>query len=173
VPLLESDQKILLPAKVGFIVTSLLVGLVFNLLPWPDVRAVPDLLALVIAFWSIHQPRRMGISVAWLLGLLMDTANGVLIGQHALGYAVLAFLGNRLSRRVLGFPLLHQAMHVLAMLLVTQATMLLVRLVAGGTFPGLAFFTGSFISAALWPVASYILLAPQRQPHSVDETRPI
>ncbi len=172
-PLLESDEKILLPAKGSFIAVSFLVGLVFNLLPWPDVRNVPDLLALVIAFWSIHQPRRIGISIAWLLGLLMDTANGVLIGQYALGYAVLAFLGNGLSRRILRFPVLPQALHVLAMLLVTQATMLVVRLIAGGTFPGLGFFAGSFISAALWPVVSYVLLAPQRQPANVDETRPI
>jgi hypothetical protein len=32
---------------------------------------------------------------------------------------------------------------------------------------------GSFISTALWPVASFILLAPQRQPVNVDETTPI
>jgi rod shape-determining protein MreD len=172
-PLLESGDKLLLPAKAHFIALSLFAALVFNLVPWPDPRVMPDLLALVIAFWSIHQPRRVGLLVAWLLGLVMDTANGTLIGQHALGYALLAFLGNALSRRILQFPLLPQALHVLPMLLATQLTMLLVRLVAGGTFPGMTFFVGSFISTALWPVASFILLAPQRQPVNVDETTPI
>lgn len=172
-PLLEPGQKILLPVKARFIVLSLLVALVLNFVPWPNARAMPDLVALVLVFWSIHQPRRIGLLVAWLLGLLMDTANGALIGQHALGYAVLAFLGNGLSRRVLGFPLLAQALHVLPILLATQVTMLAVRLVAGGTFPGLAFFAGSFIAAALWPVVSYVLLAPQRQAVNVDETTPI
>lgn len=172
-PLLEPGDKILLPARVGFIAISLVFALTFNLVPWPNPSAMPDLLALVIAFWSIHQPRRIGLSVAWLLGLLMDTANGTLIGQHALGYAVLAFLGNGLSRRVLGFPLLKQALHVLPMLLTAQLVMLVVRLVAGGTFPGMTFFVGSVISTALWPVASFILLAPQRAPANVDETRPI
>lgn len=172
-PLLESGQKILLPVRTRFIVLSLLVALIFNLVPWPNPRALPDLLALVIAFWSIHQPRRVSLLVAWLLGLLMDTANGTLIGQYALGYAVLAFLGNGLSRRVLGFPLLAQALHVLPMLLAAQLCMLGVGLVAGGTSPGMTFFVGSFISAALWPLASFILLAPQRQPANVDETTPI
>jgi rod shape-determining protein MreD len=172
-PLLESGQKILLPVKARFIALSLLVALVLSFVPWPNPRVMPDLLALVIAFWSIHQPRRVGLLVAWLLGLLMDAANGTLIGQHALGYAVLAFLGNGLSRRILGFPLLPQALHVLPILLATQLTMLAVRLVAGGTYPGLTFLAGSFISTALWPVVSFILLAPQRQPVNVDETTPI
>jgi rod shape-determining protein MreD len=172
-PLLESGDKILLPARVGFIAISMIVALTFNLVPWPTPAAMPDLVALVIAFWAIHQPRRVGISVAWLLGLLMDTANGALIGQHALGYAVLAFLGNGLSRRVLVFPVLKQALHVLPMLLTAQVVMLVVRLVAGGTFPGMLFFLGSVISTALWPVASFILLAPQRASANVDETRPI
>jgi rod shape-determining protein MreD len=172
-PLLESGQKILLPVRTRFIALSLLAALIFNLVPWPNPPVMPDLLALAIAFWAIHQPRRVGLLVAWLLGLLMDAANGTLIGQYALGYAILAFLGNALSRRVLGFPLLAQALHVLPMLLVAQLTMLIVGLVAGGTSPGMTFFVGSFISTALWPLASFILLAPQRQPVNVDETTPI
>ena len=172
-PLLESDQKILLPARASFIIFTFLVALVFNLLPWRDVRGVPDLLALVIAFWATHQPRRVGVGVAWMLGLLMDTANGVLIGQYALGYAVLAFLANALSRRVLRFPLLPQALHMLIILLLSQALMLGVRMLAGGTFPGFSIFIGPVIDALLWPVASFLMLAPQRAPENVDETRPI
>jgi rod shape-determining protein MreD len=172
-PLLQSSQKILLPAKLGFIVFTLLAGLLFNLLPWRDVRGVPDLLALVLLFWSIHQPRRIGIGVAWLFGLFMDTANGVLIGQYALGYAVLAFLGNALSRRILSFPIWPQTLHVLVIVLASQTLMVLVRMIAGGTFPGFSLFAGSLIAGALWPVASVLLLAPQRRASSVDEIRPI
>ncbi len=172
-PLLQSNQKILLPARLRFIALTLFIALLFNLLPWLDVRGVPDLLALVLLFWSIHQPRRVGVGLAWLLGLLMDTANGVLIGQYAISYAVLAFLGNALARRVLSFPLLPQILHVLMMLLASQALMVLVRMIAGGTFPGLSLFSGSLIAAALWPIASLLLLAPQRQAPSVDDTRPI
>ena len=73
------QQYLLLPAKGSFIVASLLVALAFNLLPWQDVRGVPDLLAVVIAFWCIHQPRKMGIGAAWVLGLVMDAANGTLL----------------------------------------------------------------------------------------------
>lgn len=166
-------EHILLPVKVSFIAGSLLVALLFNLVPWRDLRGVPDLLALVIAFWSIHQPRKLGIGIAWALGLVMDAGNGTLIGQHAFAYAVLAFAAQGLHRRILWFPLWQQALHVLVLLLVSQALTLAVRLVAGGTFPGWSFFAGSLIAAALWPAATHVLLAPQRRPEIVDENRPI
>lgn len=172
-PLLHSNQKILLPAKRGFIAASFLVAFIFNLLPWPDVRGVPDLVALVTVFWCIHQPRRVGISIAWICGLLMDTADGVLIGQHALGYAVMAFMANSLTRRILQFPLGPQTLHVLVILVTGQALMLGVRMIGGGTFPGWSFMAGPLIAAALWPIATLVLLAPQRAAQSVDETRPI
>lgn len=166
-------EHILLPVKVGFIALSLTLALLFNLLPWPDLRGVPDLLALVIAFWCIHQPRRMGIGIAWLLGLVMDAANGTLIGQHALAYTVIAFGAQWLHRRILWFPIWQQALHVLFLLLASQTLMLVARMATGGTFPGWSFFLDSFIAAALWPVATHVLLAPQRRPEHVDENRPI
>ena len=56
-------QRILLPAKVGFIALSVLVALALNLLPWGDFPAIPDFVALVLVFWCIHQPRRMGMGI--------------------------------------------------------------------------------------------------------------
>jgi rod shape-determining protein MreD len=159
--------------KVSFIALSLFVALLFNLAPWPDLRGVPDMLALVITFWCIHQPRKMGIAIPWALGLVMDAGNGALIGQHAFAYSILAFGAQALHRRILWFPLWPQALHVLVLLLASQALMVAVRLVAGGTFPGWWFFAGSVIAAVLWPAVTHVLLAPQRRPEIVDENRPI
>jgi rod shape-determining protein MreD len=167
------QQYLLLPAKGGFIAATLLAGLAFNLLPWQDVRGVPDLLAVGIAFWCVHQPRKMGIGAAWALGLVMDAANGALFGQHALAYAALAYAAQSLHRRILRFPLWQQALHVLVLLAASQLLMLLVRLAAGGTYPGISFFVGSLVAAVLWPLVTLLLLAPQRRPAEVDETRPI
>lgn len=169
----ERPQRILRPANVFFIAFSLLGALAFNLLPWPDLRLVPDLLALTLTFWCIHQPRRIGVAIAWLFGLCMDAANGALIGQHALAYAFLAFGAHAMHRRVLWFPVWQQALHVLVLLVLSQLVMLAVRLIAGGTFPGWLVLVGAGISAALWPFISNLLLAPQRAPDNIDETRPI
>lgn len=169
----QRPQRILLPVKVSFMVFTTLFAMLFNVLPWPDVTLLPDLLALVLTFWCIHQPRKMGIGAAWALGLMMDAANGALLGQHAFAYSVLAFAAVQLNRRVLWFGLGPQALHVLLLLLGTQLLMLGVRLAAGGAFPGFPWFAGSAIGALLWPIATFVLLAPQRQPEMVDVDRPI
>ncbi len=166
-------QGIPRPVSVGFMALSAGVALLFNLLPWRDVLGLPDLLALVIAFWCIHEPRKMGIGFAWALGLLMDAGNGTLMGQHAFAYAVLAFGAIALHRRILWFPPWQQAAHVLILLVASQLLMLLVRMAAGGAYPGLLYFVGPVVAAALWPVATYLLLLPQRRPRETNEPRSI
>ena len=64
---------------------------------------MPDFVALVLVFWCMRQPRLVGLGAAWALGLITDAGNGVLLGQHALAYSILAFLGIWLSRRILWF----------------------------------------------------------------------
>jgi rod shape-determining protein MreD len=169
----EQSQRILSPVKAGYMALTFVLALLFNLLPWRDVLGLPDMVALVLTFWCVHEPRRMGIGVAWLLGLLMDAGNGALLGQHAFAYAVLAFAAIGLHRRILWFSLWRQAAHVLVLLLACQLLMLGARLIAGGVFPGFAYFGGSLIAAALWPTAAFLLLLPQRRPESVDQNRPI
>ena len=50
---------------------------------------------------------------------------------------------------------------------------LVIRIAAGGGFPGWTYFAGSLICAALWPVLSFLLLLPQQRPETIDENRPI
>jgi rod shape-determining protein MreD len=104
---------------------------------------------------------------------MMDAGNGALLGQHAFGYAFLAFGAISLHRRILWFSLWQQAAHVLVLLLVCQALMLAAGMVAGSAFPGVGYFAGSLVAAALWPIASFVLLLPQRRPESIDENRPL
>ncbi len=169
----ERPQYILLPVRIGTIVLSFLVALLLDFLPWKDMTLVPDFVALALTFWCVRQPRLVGLGVGWLMGLLMDTGNGVLLGQHALAYSLLAFAAISLSRRILWFPWLLQAMHVAILLVGATAVEVLVRLAAGGQFPGWNVLVGPLIGALLWPVVSFMLLAPQRRTVELDETRPI
>jgi len=159
----DSPQHILRPVRVGTIFLSFVGALVLNFLPWQDLRLVPDFVALTLCFWCIRQPRLVGLGVAWTLGLLTDAGNGVLLGQHALAYSVLAFLALWLSRRVLWFGNAQQALHVAALLLVAQGVELLVRIGAGAAFPGWAVLVGPLLGAALWAPLSWVLLIPQRR----------
>ena len=159
----DSPQHILRPVRLSTIFLSFLGALLLNFLPWTDLRLVPDFVALVLAFWCIRQPRLVGLGVAWSLGLLSDAGNGVLLGQHALAYCVLAFLAIWLSRRILWFRMPQQMLHVVVLLLVAQGVVLVVRLAAGAGFPGWALLVGPVIGAALWPLVSWLLLMPQRR----------
>ena len=166
-------QRILLPVRAGTILGSLALALLANFLPWRNVLLAPDFVALVLVFWCVHQPRLVGLGAGWLLGLLIDVGNGVLLGQHALAYAMLAFASISLSRRILWFPLWGQALHVAALLVFAQAIGALVRLVAGAEFPGWTLLVGPLFGALLWPLASTLLLMPQRRAVDIDETRAI
>lgn len=162
--MIPASSQILLPVRISTIVASFVLALLLNFLPWPDLRFVPDFVALVVVFWCVRQPRLVGLGVAWALGLLTDAGNGVLLGEHALAYSLAAFIAVWLSRRILWFGTALQSLHIALILLTAQAAQLVVRLAAGDPFPGWALFVGPLIAAALWPVASWLLLLPQRRP---------
>jgi rod shape-determining protein MreD len=161
---LSGSRQILQPVRASTIVASFALALFLNFLPWRDLRLVPDFVALVLVFWCVRQPRLVGLGVAWSIGLITDAGNGVLLGQHALAYSLLAFLSIWLSRRILWFGTGLQALHVGVVLLVTQAVALLVRLAAGNEFPGWPIVIGPLAGAILWPLVSWLLLLPQRRP---------
>jgi len=165
----DRPQALLLPVRAGTIVASFAGALVLAFLPWPNLALTPDFVALVIAFWCVHQPRRVGLGTAWTLGLLVDAGNGVLLGQHALAYSVLAFAALALSRRILWFDLWGQMLHLLFLLEGAQAVALGVRLAAGEAFPGWSLAAGPAIATLLWPVATWLLLLPQRRPAALDD----
>lgn len=165
---LDKPEHILRPVRVRTIVASFAIALLANFLPWPNMLLAPDFVALVLAFWCVHQPRLVGLGVGWLLGLLSDAGNGVLLGQHALAYSLLAFAAITLSRRLRWFSPFGQALHVAPLLVATEGVSVLVRLATGAQFPGWSVFVGPLIAAALWPLASLVLLAPQRRALEAD-----
>ena len=167
------SSRILLPVKLWFVYLSLFAALGLEYIPTGRTPGLPDWVALVLAFWCVREPLRIGMGVGFVFGLLVDVGLGAAMGQHALAYVVLAYLANTLARRVLWFPSGQQALHVLPLLLLAQLLMMAVRLLAGGEFPGWSYFLSSFSSALLWAPLSFLLLLPQYQPVERDDTRPI
>lgn len=170
---MNSPQYLLRPVNPGFIAFSFVLAFLFNLMPWGHMQWIPDLVALVLVFWNIHQPRKVGISVAFMMGLLMDVNEATLLGENALAYTLLSYFAIMIHRRVLWFPLRTQALHVLPLMLLAQAVQLVVQLMVTGKSPDWFYFSESLVSALLWPVVSVLLLAPQRRAVDRDENRPI
>jgi rod shape-determining protein MreD len=169
----RAHDELLLPVNPLFILVSLLVALALNLVPIGRNPAMPDFLALVLVFWNVHQPLRVGVGVAFMFGLAMDVHEGALLGQHALAYTLLSFSAIAIHRRLLWFTLPSQAVQILPLFVAAHAVSLIVRLIGGGLFPGWELLLAPFVEALLWPVATVVLLAPQRRPPDPDENRPI
>ncbi|MBI5718209.1 MAG: rod shape-determining protein MreD [Burkholderiales bacterium] len=169
----RSTDQLLLPARPLFIALTLLSAFALNLLPLGRQPAMPDWLAVVVVFWGVHQPRRVGIGWAFGFGLLMDVHQGALLGQHALAYALLGFAAISIHRRLLWFGLAGQAAQVLPLFVAAHGVQLLVRVVAGDAFPGWGLLLAPLLEAALWLPATLVLLAPQRRAPDPDENRPL
>jgi len=97
---------------------SVAAGLALSIVPlpgWLD-AARPDFALLAVVYWILSSPRIAGLWYAWLAGLFLDVLRGMVLGQHALGFLVVAFLTHRLQLRMRMFPIPHQAAAVLLLL---------------------------------------------------------
>jgi rod shape-determining protein MreD len=127
----------------------------------------------VLVFWNVHQPRRVGVGLAFLFGLLMDVHQGALLGQHALAYTLLSFVAITIHRRLTWFGLIQQALQILPVFMAAHAMSLLVRMVAGDMVPGWSLLLAPVFESLLWPLVTLLLLAPQRRAPDPDENRPL
>jgi rod shape-determining protein MreD len=154
------------PATVGLIFLSLVGAFLLSILPWSGtwLLARPDFVVLVLLFWAMHEPRSIGQGVAFALGLLMDVSDSMLLGQHAFAYVIAIFAAQVLRVRILTFGLAEQTLHVLGIMVVTSAMMLLLNLLLGADFPGLAYFISPVVTALLWgPVNGLLFMSVVRR----------
>lgn len=164
----QTPERILLPVSPVFIAVSLFVAFLLNLQPWGHWVGVPDFVALVLVFWGIHQPRRVGIGIAFCMGLLMDVNDATLLGENALAYTLLSYFAITLHRRVLWFPLKKQVWYILFLLLSSQLVQMMVQFIVSQRTLSWFYLLDSCIGALLWPVVTAILLAPQRRSVNTD-----
>ena len=151
------------PASAKLVILSLAVALVLNLLPWSGwaLLARPDFLLVVLLYWSTNESRNIGQGWGFALGLVMDVADSVLLGQHALAYVASIFLAQRIRLRLMQLSILEQALHLGALLLAAQGVNILLNYLLGRPFPGYALFLAPLFGALLWPAINYIATLPR------------
>jgi rod shape-determining protein MreD len=175
--IMRRGKPLLLPVSPLFIWISLVAALTANVLIntlWLGRSIwVPDILALTLVFWCVHQPSRIGVGIAFMFGLMMDVHQTTLFGQHGLAYAILAFLAVLAHRRLLWFPVPVQALHIAPLFILAHVVVLLIHWFMGHHFPGWSWWLTPVLTAALWPVISVVLLAPQRRALDPDANRPL
>ena len=92
---------------------SLLLATLVALAPWGQSPIIPDVLALVLAWWTLHRPQRGLLAAGFMLGVLMDTHTASTLGEHALLYTLIVWMTLQFQRRIAWFRLGGQMLHML------------------------------------------------------------
>lgn len=138
---------------------SLLVAFMLTTMPLPAWAGPwrPAWVAIVVIYWCLAMPERIGVLVAWLVGLLLDVLNGSLLGQHAVGLAFVAYVALLYHQRIRVFPLVQQALVVGSIVFLYLAAMLAIYNLLGSRVYGANYLLGACSSALLWPWVFIVL----------------
>ena len=141
------------------IILSIIMALLLTVLPLPEWARPfrPPWYALVLIYWCMATPQRVGVGTGWLLGILVDVLTNTLLGQHALGLAIVAFISVKLHRRTRLFPLWQQAIGVLLLLMLERLITIIVIGAIHRPPPTLLDWAPPFIGMLLWPWIFIIL----------------
>lgn len=161
----ERPQELLKPVKRRVITFTFALALMLELLPLPlgSDRWLPDFVAMLVLYWSLNQPRRIGIGLAFVIGLVADIVTTGLFGQHALAYSVLAYLVLLRQRQLIMYNLGQQTLVMLVLMLAAQLLMALARWLTGSSFPALGYFVPPLVGALLWPLLTKLMLLLYRR----------
>lgn len=161
--LAPDNQEIQRPVSNTFIVSSVLVALLLNGLPWEGIWLMlrPDFVAVVMLYWCAHKPLRVGIGLSWAVGILADVADASLFGQHALAYTLLAFGGVVLHNRLKMFDLRQQTTQVFGILALTYVVYALVHWQING-YVIWPYLIGCLTSTLLWVPLSIMFQSVRR-----------
>ncbi len=148
---------------------SFLLALMLSALPLPEDLQWwrPEWVVLVLLYWIVAIPERVGLGSAWIMGILLDLLEGSLLGLNALSLTLVAYIMLLLYRRVRMFSWLQQAVFVFMLVAIYQIVSHWIKGILGGSTQTLMFLMPAFISAMLWPWL-FVLLRGVRRYYSVQ-----
>jgi len=144
----------------GFIIIiSFFVAYILTVIPMSETltKFRPEWVTLVLIYWCIYVPHRVGIIIAWIAGLFMDVIYGVLLGQYALSMSIVAFSSYKIQTRFRLYPNLQQALVIILLIAILQMIILWVKGINGQAPQTIAYWLPSITSAIVWPFVSFIL----------------
>jgi rod shape-determining protein MreD len=146
---------------------SFLAALLLTAMPLPEwaVNWRPAWVAMVLVYWCMALPHRVGIGVGWVLGIIVDVMQGALLGQNAIGYAVIAYFVIKSHQRIRMFPFTQQAILICLMVLFSLLLSLWVRGIMGVPPRSWSYWMPALTSMLLWPWIFIILRDIRRRYH--------
>ncbi len=140
------------------------------IMPLPDwaVEFRPEWVTLVLIYWAMAVPARIGVTVAWFTGLLLDVSYGTLMGQHAIGMVLVIYVIHIQHQRLRVASLMQQAIVIFFLLLIKQLLSLWVDGMLGHAPDSWLYFMPTITSTLLWPW-TYLILRDLRRKFSVEK----
>lgn len=152
------------PTSLIAILLTLLIALLCQLFPWVGQGVIfrPDFMLVVMLYWLLRAPNLCNVSMAWVIGILVDLATGSLLGQHGLSFTLTAFIGLSYQRRLVLFSPLQLVGYVFALLIFERVLLLILKLFEGNDNPGWAYFLPVISGLILWQLMILIFGALTR-----------
>ena len=137
---------------------SIIVALMLAIAPmpgWADAFR-PDWVTMTLIYWTMHLPRNYGVGWAWVIGLILDVAQGTLLGQHALALSLVIYVTVTFHLQMRQYPTLQLTVTVCALLALYQFILFWVNGVAGVNTPAVSYWGPVVSGSVLWPLLTIL-----------------
>lgn len=143
---------------------TVFVAFMLTVMPLPEwmVEFRPDWVTLVLIYWAMALPTRVGVTIGWLTGMMLDVSHGAILGQHALGLMLVIYIVHLQHQRLRVVSLVQQAIVIFFLLLLKQLIVLWVSGIVGHAPGTWLYFMPTVTGALLWPWI-YIILRDLRR----------
>ena len=147
------------------IVLSFIIAFMLTAMPIPQSveNWRPAWVAMVLIYWCMALPDRVGIVISWILGIFLDVQQGTVLGQNALALAIVAYITIKSYQRLRVFPLVQQALMVCLYVMVFQLIVLWIKGMMGIPSQTWTFWMPAVTSMFLWPWLFVILRDVRRK----------
>ncbi len=146
---------------------SIFIALVLAILPMPETMQSYRLqwTTLVLIYWCLAIPERVGVGFSFLTGIMLDIITGSLLGQHAMSLSIIAFITVKTHQRIRVFPPWQQALFVIALLLLDRMLQIWVDGAIGRPDKDTGFWIAPLLGGVLWPWLFIIMRDIRRRFH--------
>ena len=148
----------------NIIFISFVAAFILSMLPLPQILQTvrPEFVIIVLIYWCIALPNRIGVGFGWIAGLIYDVSTDALLGQHALTFALIAYLSIKLHQRIRIFPVWQQALTIFILLMFQGTITLWINGMIGHAPPLSVFMLPAVSTALFWPVAYFLMRQVRR-----------
>jgi rod shape-determining protein MreD len=136
------------------VILTFVIALVLSIITLPQWGALfrPAWVPVLLLFWILAFPHRIGLGIAWVLGIMLDVLNGTLIGEHALALVVITWLYLRFYRQIRMFPMMQQAVVVTILIAIYQVLLFWIQSLTGQEIESRFFWFPIGTTLLLWPL---------------------